>query len=170
MLAISVKSDIIENVLQGKRVIFVGNSMTYYGKTAVPGGALIYDQNSFIVRKSASDGYHPKWGAYHFCLYALLRFSVLRRAELIAGFEYLGKVIVVGDAASFGNILYRQGRCCEQIAGVCKTAVLNVFCRGKCKVFFTNIVYFIPGQVKFGAQMRNRKRGGEVGMYILVYP
>lgn len=29
------------------------------GKTQVPGATLSYDQNSFIVRKSASDGYHP---------------------------------------------------------------------------------------------------------------
>ena len=29
------------------------------GKTQVPGAALSYNQNSFIVCKSASDGYHP---------------------------------------------------------------------------------------------------------------
>lgn len=29
------------------------------GKTQVPGAALSYNQNSFIIRKSASDGYHP---------------------------------------------------------------------------------------------------------------
>ena len=94
--------------------------------------------------------------------------SVVTGGGMKLGAEHLGKIVVVTNAATRGNLSYGQRGALEQTRRIGKSALFDVFGRGGGEVFPEDAVDLAVREAKMRGKLGDTQGRGDILLYVLL--